>query len=56
MEEKDLIGKEASYSFTSLRGKILDAWKISNGMTLVKIDCGDSTFTILNLEVVEVKE
>ena len=56
MEEKELIGKEAFYSFNNLKGKIVDTWKLANGMTLVKIDYGDSHFATLNLDVVEVKE
>ena len=51
-----IIGKSVNYPYGNLRGKVIDEWKLEKGMILVKIDCGDSSYAILNKDVVFINE
>jgi hypothetical protein len=53
---ENIVGKTASYM--NYRGKITETWEIKDKdktMTLVKIEAGDSTYAVLNLDIVRVE-
>jgi len=53
---EEMVGKSASYM--NYRGKITEVWEIKDKnktMTLVKIEAGDSTYAVLNLDIVKLE-
>jgi hypothetical protein len=50
---ESVVGKNASYM--NIRGRISESWKLKEGMTLVKIVLGDSTYAVLNVDVVKIE-
>jgi hypothetical protein len=53
---ENVIGKTASYM--NYRGKITEVWEIKDKhktMNLAKIEAGDSTYAVLNLDIVKIE-
>jgi hypothetical protein len=53
-EAQKLVGKKAKY--WNNEGTIESVWDLQNYMTLAKVKCGDSSYMIVNIDILHVTE